>query len=195
MTSITSLAEAFFDACETGKGWDVCSAYCTTDATFSAQAEPLSGITTLAQYTDWMKGIFTPLPDARYELKSFATDASRNNVSAYAVFHATHTGPGGPVPPTGRGTSTDYVYVMQFEGEKIVHMTKIWNSGLTLKDFGWAQNLDREGAVSRTESHGRRTSLPNEKRMGRLPAPYVGEAAAPTIKSHGASKPFGPSNW
>jgi predicted ester cyclase len=78
------------------------------------------------------------LPDGRYEVKSFAADAARNNVAAYGVFHATHTGPGGPVPPTGQRTSTDYVYVMQFEGDKIVHMTKIWNAGLALKDLGWA---------------------------------------------------------
>ena len=69
---------------------------------------------------------------------SFATDASRNNVAAYGVFHATHTGEGGPVPPTGKKTSTDYVYVMQFEGDKIVHMTKIWHSGLAMKALGWA---------------------------------------------------------
>jgi len=54
------------------------------------------------------------------------------------VFHATHTGQGGPVPPTGRSMSTDYVYVMQFEGEKIAHMTKIWNAELALKEIGWA---------------------------------------------------------
>jgi hypothetical protein len=54
------------------------------------------------------------------------------------VFHATHTGAGGPVPPTGRRTSTDYVYVMQFEADKIAHMTKIWNAGLALKDLGWS---------------------------------------------------------
>src|SRR5277367_4010188 len=136
MTQITKVAEAFFDACETGKGWGVCSTYCTPNATFSAQAEPLLDVKTLAQYTDWMKAIMTVLPDARYELKSFATDDKRNNVAAYAVFHGTHTGPGGPVPPTGRHTSTDYVYVMQFEGDKIVHMTKIWNAGLAQKDLG-----------------------------------------------------------
>ena len=137
-TSITSVAEAFFEACETGKGWEVCSAYCAPDATFSAQAEPLLGVKTLAAYTDWMRDIMTVLPDARYEVKSFATDSARNNVAVYAVFHATHSGQGGPVPPTGRKTSTDYVYVMQFEGGKIAHMTKIWNAGLALKDLGWA---------------------------------------------------------
>ena len=137
-TSITTVGEAFFVACETGKGWEVCNAYCTPGATFSAQAEPLVNVKTLAQYTDWMRGITTVLPDAHYDLKSFATDTTRNNVIAYAVFHGTHTGTGGPVPPTGRQTSTDYVYVMQFEGDKIVHLTKIWNAGLALKDLGWA---------------------------------------------------------
>jgi steroid delta-isomerase-like uncharacterized protein len=138
MKEITRFAEAFFDACETGKGWPICSAYCTADATFSAQSSPLSAVETLAEYTDWMKGILTLFPDARYELKSFATDDARKNVAAYAVFHATHTGQGGPVPPTGRRMSTDYVYVMQFQGEKIAHMTKIWNSELALKEIGWA---------------------------------------------------------
>jgi predicted ester cyclase len=137
-SSITAIAEAFFEACETGKGWEVCSAYCTPNATFSAQAEPLLEVKTLAQYTDWMKGILTVLPNAHYEVKSFATDSARNNVAAYGIFYGTHTGQGGPVPPTGRRISTDYVYVMQFEGDKIAHMTKIWNAGLALKDLGWA---------------------------------------------------------
>lgn len=137
MTSITGVAEKFFAACETGRGWEGCKAYCAPDATFAAQAEPLLDVKTLEQYADWMKAIMGILPDATYEIKSFATDEARNNVAAYAVFHGTHTGPGGPVPPTGKRTSTDYVYVMQFEGDKIVHMTKIWHAGLALKELGW----------------------------------------------------------
>jgi predicted ester cyclase len=101
-TSITTVAEAFFEACETGKGWEVCTAYCTPNATFSAQAEPLVAVKTLAQYTDWMKGILTVLPDAHYEVQSFGTDIARNNVAAYGIFYGTHTGQGGPVPPSGR---------------------------------------------------------------------------------------------
>jgi predicted ester cyclase len=138
MDSLTGIAEKFFHACETGKGWESCSAYCCADATFAAQASPLNGLTTLEQYTDWMKGIMAPFPDARYELKSFAIDEERKSVVAYAIFHATHTGQGGPVPPTGQRLNSDYVYVMQFKGEKIVHMVKIWNAELALKQIGWA---------------------------------------------------------
>ena len=138
MSTITAVAQKFFEACETGKGWEVCKAFCTPDATFSAQAEPLSEMRTLQQYTNWMKGTLKVLPDAAYEVKSFATDSERNNVCAYGVFSATHTGQGGPVPPTGRRMSTDYVYVMSFQGDKIAHMTKVWNAELALKEIGWA---------------------------------------------------------
>jgi hypothetical protein len=58
MASITSVAEAFFAACETGKGWNACSAYCTPNATFCAQAEPLLDVTTLAHMTKiWHAGL------------------------------------------------------------------------------------------------------------------------------------------
>ncbi len=137
MATNIAVAEAFFHACESGQGWEGCRAYCTPEATFAAQAEPLAGIRTLAGYTEWMKAMLTPLADGRYELKSMAADEARNNVAAYGVFLATHTGPGGPVAPTGRATRSDYVYVMEFQGDKIAHMTKIWNSGWALKELGW----------------------------------------------------------
>jgi hypothetical protein len=135
-------AKAFFEACEAGQGWEACSAYCVAGAAFSAQAEPLAGIVTLEAYAEWMKGLLTVLTDGHYELKSFAVDEERRNVSAYAVFVGTHLA-GGPCPPTGKTTRTDYVYVMQFAAdadgaEKIGHMTKIWNSGLALKELGWS---------------------------------------------------------
>jgi predicted ester cyclase len=85
-----------------------------------------------------MKGFFTPVPDAHYELKFFAADESRNKVTAVAVFHGTQTGPGGPVPPTGKTVAADYAYCMEFEGGRIKHMTKIWNDVISLQQLGWA---------------------------------------------------------
>ena len=77
------------------------------------------------------------MPDGRYVVKSFATDDDGQSVCAYGVFSATHTGEGGPCPPTGKSTTTDYVYVMECEGDKIRHMTKIWNAGWATKELGW----------------------------------------------------------
>lgn len=138
MSRIGQVARSFFEACEAGKGWQVCNAYCKPDASFAAQAEPLADTRTLQAYTGWMAGLLGFMPDARYELRSFAVDEDSQNVTAYATFIATHTGPGGPCPPTGKSTRTDYVYVMEFEGDKIRHMTKIWNAGWAMRELGWA---------------------------------------------------------
>ena len=139
MGSIKEKAEQFFDACETGKGWKTCRLYCHPQATFSAQADALAGVDTLEAYTEWMKGLLTPVPNGHYEVRSFAVDEDRNNVAAYGVFRGTHTGEGGPVPPTGKQVEADYVYIMEFEGDRIRHMTKVWNDGVSLKQLGWMQ--------------------------------------------------------
>jgi predicted ester cyclase len=131
-------ARAFFEACETGKGWAACKDWCHDGATFSCQADALAETTTLAAYTEWMKGLLGPIPDGRYDLKAFAADPERGTVVAAAVFHGIQTGEGGPVPPTGKTVASDYVYVIAFDGEKISHMTKVWNDLHALRALGWA---------------------------------------------------------
>jgi hypothetical protein len=128
----------FFDACETGKGWETCKAWCTATASFSAQADAIADIDTLEGYCEWMKNLLTPVPDGHYELKAFAMDDARDTALAFAVFHGTQTGPGGPGEPTGNTVAADYVIAITFEGDKISHMTKIWNDAISLRQLGWA---------------------------------------------------------
>jgi predicted ester cyclase len=130
MTGMMETAQRFFEACETGGGWEQCQQYCHPDATFSAQAAALRGVDDLKGYAEWMKGLLTPVPDGQAEVKTFALDETRSKVLAYGVFHGTHTGEGGPVPPTGKSTAADYVYDMAFDGDKIRHMT--------MEQLGWA---------------------------------------------------------
>ena len=131
-------AKAFFEACETGQGWDGCKRFCHEGASFSCQADALAEIATLADYAEWMKGLLTPVPDGRYKLTAFALDDMRGTIVATAEFHGTQTGEGGPVAPTGQAVVSDYAYVMQFDGEKGSHMTKIWNDVHALRGLGWA---------------------------------------------------------
>ena len=138
MSNILRQAELFFEACETGKGWYGCESYCSPGATFSAQTGALSGIDTLEGYAEWMKNLLTPIPDGHYELKFLAEDSERNCVAAFAVFHGTQTGPGGPGEPTGKSIAADYVYAMEFEEDRIRHMTKVWNDAISLQQLGWA---------------------------------------------------------
>ena len=136
--TITETAMAFFDACETGKGWETCRHYCQEDARFTCQADALAEISTVEDYTGWTAGILTPIPDGHYELKSFSTDHERSIVVATSVFRGTQTGEGGPIPPTGRTVAAEYAYVMEFQGDRIARMTKIWDDVHSLKQLGGA---------------------------------------------------------
>lgn len=138
MSTIRETAERFVDACDSGQGWEACSAYCHEGATFTAQAPALADIDTVEGYTAWAKGLLTPLPDAGYELRSLGVDEERGKVVASAVFRGTHSGEGGPLPPTGKRVESDYVYVLDFDGDRIRSMTKIWNDGFALQQLGWA---------------------------------------------------------
>lgn len=138
MSAMSATAKLFFEACETGKGWESCKDYCRADATFSAQTSALAEIENLEGYCDWMRDLFTPVPDGHYELKFFGIDENRRTVTAVAVFHGTQSGPGGPVPATGKSIAADYAYCMVFDGDRIGHMTKIWNDTISLQQLGWA---------------------------------------------------------
>ena len=137
MGSIADVAMKFFDACETGGGWEACQTFCHADASFSSQADPLADIETIEAYAEWMKGLLVVMPDGRYDLKSFAIDEERRSVTAYAQFQGTHTGEGGPIPPTNKSVRSDYVYCMEFDGDRLRHMTKIWNADWALRKLGW----------------------------------------------------------
>ncbi|MEO7453507.1 MAG: ester cyclase [Fimbriimonadales bacterium] len=130
-------AESFFHACESGKGWEVCREYCTPEATFSAQSDVLGAVRMLEHYVGWMQSLFVTMPDAGYEIKAFAVDEERGKAMGFGMFHGTHTGEGGPVAPTGKRVEAEYVYIMEFEGGKIRHMTKVWNDGFSMQQLGW----------------------------------------------------------
>lgn len=137
MSTNLESAKQFFEACETGKGWEDCKAFCHPDATFSSQTTVLADISSLEGYCEWMKNLLTPIPDGHYELKFFGADENSNSVAAFAVFHGTQTGPGGPGEPTGKTIAADYVYQMVFDGGQIKHMVKIWNDTISLQQLGW----------------------------------------------------------
>ena len=138
MSNIANQARQFFEACETGKGWEGCKQYCHPDASFSSQTGVLAGIDTVEGYCNWMRDLLTPIPDGHYDLRFFGVDESRNTVAAYAVFLGTQTGPGGPGAPTGKSIAAEYVYAMTFDGDRITSMTKIWNDTISLQQLGWA---------------------------------------------------------
>ena len=80
-------ASKFFHACESLKGWAGCKEYVAPGTTFTAQSEPLTGVTTVEAYTEWMAGIGKgPLPGCRYELHSAAWDEKNRTALFFATF-------------------------------------------------------------------------------------------------------------
>ena len=115
-------AKEFFDACESGKGWEGTKAYVVNeDSSFDAQVTDalpfpkLSAVKTIKGYTEWMAVVVDALKEkATFEVKACAFDEGRNIAIFYAVF----------------GGGSDYVYTLHFNAEgKINAMRKVWNDG------------------------------------------------------------------
>ena len=128
---------AFLHACDTGRGWEGCAEFCNPDATFVAQCNQLRGVEALSVYCDWVRDLLKALPDSKYQIKSLGVDDVRNNVTIFSVLTGTNTVAFGSLPPTGRTFSADYVYALEFEDQRISHLTKIWNDPWTLQELGW----------------------------------------------------------
>lgn len=132
-------AKKFFVACEAPEGWAGCKPYVAEDATFIAQSEPLTDITTVEEYCEWMAafGKITA-PGARYDLHVSCFDEETGAAVFFATYHARHTGEGGPVPPTNKETHSHYVYFLTMNDEnKVERMVKVWNAPWAMKELGW----------------------------------------------------------
>ena len=133
----TNTALAFLQTCDGGKGWDACLEFCRDGAGFTSQAEPLTECTDLKSYAEWMRGVAAALPDARVTLGAVTSNNTADTVMICATYAGTHTGELGPLPPTGKATITDFVYVLRFSDRKIVHVTKVGNANWTMRELGW----------------------------------------------------------
>ncbi len=132
-------AKKFFAACEAPEGWAGCAPYVAEGAVFVAQSEPLTDITTVEAYCEWMKAFGTETAaGATYDLHNAAFDEATRTALFFATFNGKHVGEGGPVPPTGKETHSHYVYALTMDADdKVSHMTKIWNAPWAMRELGW----------------------------------------------------------
>lgn len=132
-------AEKFFHTCESLAGWDACKIMVAENAIFTSQCEPLMDVKTVEEYVNWVTGLGTiTAPGSSYKLHASGFDKEKNTAIFFATYTATHTGDGGPVPPTKKTTNTDYVYAIKMnDAGKVIAMTKIWNASWALRELGW----------------------------------------------------------
>lgn len=133
------VATKFFHACEGLKGGSGCADFVAEGASFEAQSEPISEIKTVLEYCDWMQAVGQgPLAGCQYEIVNSSFDEATNTALFFGIFVATNNGEGGPVPPTGKNTSSHYVYALTVDDDnKVSHMVKIWNAPWALNELGW----------------------------------------------------------
>ena len=131
-------AKSFFHNCESGMGFEACKDYVAENASFNCQSEVLAEVITVKDYVNWIAGLGTTMPGNSYEISASAYDENNHSAIFFATFTGTHSGEGGPVPPTNKTTNTHYVYVLKMNDEgKVEDMTKIWNGPWALKELGW----------------------------------------------------------
>jgi hypothetical protein len=132
-------AKNFFAACEAPEGWAGCRQYVADGASFVAQSEPLVDITTVEAYSEWMAGFGTiTTPGATIDLHSSSFDEETRTAMFFATYNGTHSGEGGPVPPTGKETHSHYVYAITMNSDdKVESMVKIWNAPWAMHELGW----------------------------------------------------------
>ena len=132
-------ASKFFHNCESAKGWEACKDYVAEKAKFNAQSEPLVEVITVKDYVDWMAGLGAiTMPGSSYEINASAYDKGKKTALFFATFTGTHSGDGGPIPPTNKTTNSHYVYALKMNDDgKIESMTKIWNASWALRELGW----------------------------------------------------------
>ena len=120
-------AHNFFNACESGKGWNGTKMFVLSkespfnaEVTDSLPGPKLSDVKTVKDYTVWMAGVVKEFgPKATVEIKNSAVDKEHNTAIFYAVF----------------ANISDYVYTLNFDENtcKINSMHKIWNDGYAAK--------------------------------------------------------------
>ncbi len=132
-------ATRFFHACETLEGWNGCKQYVAPGAGFVAQSDALAGVDTVEGYTEWMAGLGKNLmPGCSYELHASSYDEATRTALFFGTFTGTHTGEGGPVPPTNKQTNSHYVYALTLDENNLISsMVKTWNSAWALNELGW----------------------------------------------------------
>jgi len=95
------------------------------------------------EYADWRASMrdraVEAAPDCKWVLEHASWDKDKRTIACYGVASGTHTGPGGPVPATGRSVASEYVYILHVdETGRFDRMTLVWNAGWAMRELGWA---------------------------------------------------------
>ena len=130
-------------ACDGGGGWAACKDLCVPDATFSCQSDTMGKFKTIQEYTDFMAAFGQACPNPTWTTDASSWDGVTHTATFFCTYYCTHTvsvDGVGPSTPTQRSAVSNYCCMVKTDpnrGNRIVHITKVWNDIWMLKELGW----------------------------------------------------------
>ena len=88
----------------------------------------------VAAWKAFAQGILTAFPDIQFTMKDQIVDG--NLVALRWTARGTHTGPLGPLPPTGRSISIDGLLMDRFENGRVVERWEQYDQPVMLQQLG-----------------------------------------------------------
>ena len=104
-----------------------------TDCTvyITGAPQPIRGV---AAWKEFVAGMLKAFPDLQFTTEDQLTDGDRVATRWRAT--GTHTGPLGPVPPTGRSITVDGLIIDRLEGGMVAERWEQWDQPAMLQQLG-----------------------------------------------------------
>ncbi len=91
-------------------------------------------VTSRDEFVQLQETFLTSFPDQRVSIEQLI--AERDRVAALAIYTATHTGPMGDVPATGRAVRAPFLAIFRIEAGRIAELWVEWDNVAMLTQLG-----------------------------------------------------------
>jgi steroid delta-isomerase-like uncharacterized protein len=106
----------------------------TQDFRRHCQATPDVQINSLEEFKDFQKGFVVGFPDQRVSAEMIIAEG--DYVATYGTYKATHTGPMGDIPATGKAVDVKMLTIFRIQEGKIAELWVEWDNMAMLAQLG-----------------------------------------------------------
>jgi len=128
-TLITRFAEAINTS-----NWDALDELVSQDFQRHCQATPDVEVKSLQEFKDLQQGFIVGFPDQRVTMDLILAEG--DHVATYGAYQATHTGPMGNIPATGKAVDVKMMTIFRVEEGKIAEIWVEWDNMAMLGQLG-----------------------------------------------------------
>jgi len=114
--------------------WDALAEVVADDFTRHSAATEGPPVTSRDAFVELQKSFLIGFPDQRVIVHELI--AERDRVAGRATYVATHTGPMGDIPATGKTVESPFLAVFRIENGKIAELWVEWDNTAMLKQLG-----------------------------------------------------------